>query len=142
MNQIEHSERLTALFGHWPDFHDAELLALRLDARAADGPVLEADLEVAEMSGEVDGRGYYLPRQRCRATLRFRNATRVAMDEFREQNVVDDLVIRELEPGEAKRLAFPWRARRLQIEFIPIGGFCALSFLCDAAEVVQAESTL
>lgn len=142
MNLIQHSELLSALFGHWPDFHDAELLSLRLDARTEDGPVLEADLEVAEMSDRIDERGYYLPRQKCRTTLRFRSVTGVAMDEFREQNVMDDLVIRGLEPAGAERLTFPWGARRLQVEFIPIAGFCALSFLCDAAEVVRAESTL
>ena len=91
---------------------------------------------------EVDERGYYRAKQRCWTTLRFRNVTRVAMDEFRAQNVIDELAVRVLDPAEAERRAFPWGARRLEVEFIPIPGFCALIFLCDAVEVVHAESTL
>lgn len=140
--QIEHAVRLAAFFGHWPDFHDAELRALRLDATAPGGPVLDVDIEVAEMSGEVDERGYYRDRQRCRTTLRLRNATVVALEEFREQNVIDELVVRRLDTAEAERLAFPWVARRLQLEFIPIPGFCTLRVFCDAVEVVHAEAIL
>ena len=142
MDTIEHSERLTRWFGHWPDFHDAELRALRLDASTPDGLVVEADIEVAEMSGEVDERGYYRDRQRCRTTLRFRNASHVALDEFRAQNVLDDFIVQELDPVEAERRAFPWAAHRLHVEFVPIPGFCAVVLLCDAVEVVHAESIL
>jgi hypothetical protein len=138
--EIEHAERLTAIFGHWPDFHDAELRALRLDAAGPDGPVLETDIEIAEMSSDLDERGYYRDRARCRATLRFRNASGVALGEFRAQNVLDELVVRRLTPADAERLAFPWRSGLLQGEFIPIPGFCTVRLLCDAVVVVRAEA--
>ena len=35
MSEIEYAERLSVWFGHWPDFHDAELRAVRL-ARSSD----------------------------------------------------------------------------------------------------------
>ena len=140
--EIEHAERLAAWFGHWPDFHDAELRAIRLDAQASGGPVLEADIDVAEPSSEIDERGYYRVRQSCRTTLRFHNVTQVAMDDFRQQNVLEELVVRVLEPQDAVECAAPWATRRLYVELVPIPGFCALTFLCDRAEVARAESTL
>jgi hypothetical protein len=66
----------------------------------------------------------------------------VALDDFRGQNVLDELLVQELDPAEAVRQAAPWPARRLRVEFVPIAGFCALIFLCDAMEVVHAESIL
>lgn len=142
MTEIEHAERLANCFGHWPDFHDAELRALRIDTERAGGPVLAVDIDVTEYSPEVDARGYYIPRQSCRTTLRFRNVTNVAMDSFGAQNVLDALDVRVLEPEQADERAAPWGARRLEVEFVPIPGFCGLTFLCDGAEVVRAESTL
>lgn len=62
MIEIEHVERLTALFGHWPNFHDAALTAVRLDASGDDGPSLEADLDVFETLPEIDEVG-------CEATF-------------------------------------------------------------------------
>jgi hypothetical protein len=142
MSEFEHAERLTTLFGHWPDFHDAELRALRLDAAAPGGPVLEADVDVAEPSAEVDERGYYRVRQSARTTLRFHNVAGVALDEFRAQNVLDAIVVRRLPPEEAAALGDPWGAQSLAVDFQPIPGFCSVSFRCDRAEVAAAESTL
>jgi hypothetical protein len=132
--EIAHAERLIDLFGHWPDFHDAEVRALRLDATDPAAPFLEADVDIDEPA-----RGYEYPaRARCRTTLRFGNASQIAVTEFRGQNVLDELNIRRLDPAEAERLAYPWPAGHLQVEFIPVPGFCAVNFLCDTAEVVHA----
>lgn len=138
--EIEYAERLTVIFGHWPDFHDAELRALRFDAAGPDGPVVEADIEIAEISSDLDERGYHRDRARCRATLRFRNASEVALGEFRAQNVLDEFIDRRLDPAEAERLAFPWPGGLLQVEFIPIPGFCTVRLLCDAVEVAHAQA--
>jgi hypothetical protein len=55
--QIERAAELEEVFGQWPSFHDAEVLALRLD-RGDDstdpqsmGPRLEADIYVFELTG-------------------------------------------------------------------------------------------
>ena len=64
---------LIDLFGHWPDFHDAEIRQIRLDTEGYRDPCLEIDFEVAEMSPELDQRGFYRDRQRARTTVRFEN---------------------------------------------------------------------
>lgn len=142
MHQIEHAERLVDLFGHWPSFHDAELRALRFDAQARGGAALEVDVDLAEFTGEVDARGHATVRQSCRTTLRFRNVNRVTLVEFRRQNVLDDLAVRLLDPPDPAEHVVPWGPRRLEVEFVPIPGFCALTFRCDQAEVARADSTL
>lgn len=137
MVDIDHSARLTDLFGHWPHFHDAELRALRLEAPRGGGPWMEADIEVAEMSAEVDERGYYRDRQRALTTIRFDNVLDVAVFDFRFQNVLNALEIRETTPEE--RHAGPaWGSRRYHVAFLPIPGFCEVAFFCDAIEVLSA----
>ena len=138
MVEIEHSARLADLFGHWPDFHDAELRALRLEAPRDGGPWLEADIEVAEMSVEVDERGYYRDRQRALTTIRFNNVLDVGVLDFRFQNVLDALELRETTGAERSSAGATWGARRYHVTFVPIGGFCEVAFFCDAVEVLKA----
>ena len=138
MVEIENAALLADLFGHWPDFHDAELRALRLDTTDPAGVVLEADVEVAEMSHEVDARGYYGDRQRCRATLRFGGVLNARVDGFRRQNVLDALALEELGPAERAAAGEGWGARRYRVRLVPIGGFCAVEFLCDTVAVAHA----
>lgn len=39
---VHNAEALTQIFGHWPSFHDAEVVAMSLDRVGDDGPSLEA----------------------------------------------------------------------------------------------------
>ena len=138
MVEIEHSARLVDLFGHWPDFHDAELRALRLEAPRDGRPSLEADIEVAEMSDEIDERGYYRDRQRALTTIRFSNVLDVSVLDFRFQNVLDALQLRETTLAERPQGGAAWAARRYHVTFVPIGGFCEVALLCDAVEILKA----
>lgn len=138
MVEIEHSARLADLFGHWPNFHDAELRALRLEAPRNGRPWLEADIEVAEMSAEVDERGYFRDRQRALTTIRFNNVLDVGVLDFRFQNVLDALELRETTAAERTQAGPAWATRRYHVAFVPIGGFCEVAFLCDAVEVLKA----
>src|SRR5919206_4373683 len=98
MIEIERANLLTALFGHWPSFHDAEVLSMRLAARGDGAPSLEVEFEVAEMSPETDDRGYYRDRCRARVHVRFSDLRRVQLHGFLYQNVLTTLQIEESGP--------------------------------------------
>lgn len=140
MIEIEHFERLTALFGHWPSFHDAALTALRLDATGVDGPSLEADLDVFETLPEVDERGYFRLSQRARTTLRFGRVARLELGNFADQNALFDLELAPAEPGEHDPYWGPeYGTRRFRVRW-PSGVGCEAAFLCDSVAVVAAEA--
>ena len=59
MYRVINSELLEARFGQWPSFHDAEVLAVRLDSgQRSDGEVrIELDIHVFAVEGHrSDGR--------------------------------------------------------------------------------------
>ena len=142
MVEIHNSACLTDLFGHWPGFHDAEVRALRLEAPREGQASLEADIEVAETSGDTDERGYYRDRQRVLATLRFEHILEVTVLDFRFQNVLDALEIRECTEAERDPPGPAWAARRYHVAFVPIPGFCEVLFLCDTVAVIRATPIL
>ena len=139
MIEIENSKALTDLFGHWPDFHDAELLTLRLDTTSAEGASLEAEFEVAEMGEETDERGYYRDRQRARARLRFARLARLQLTDFLHQNVLWSLELTEAGAEDFDPLLgdHPDGRRRYRIRWDSSVG-CAADFLCDRLAVVEA----
>ena len=142
MIEIEHAERLSDLFGHWPDFHDAEIRALRLASPGRAPAALELDVDVAEMSREVDERGYFKPRQRCSATLRFEDVVGASLTDFGLQNVLDAIVVTELSPAEYAGAGGFWGGRRYRVQCVPIAGFCEVDLLCERIIVVRARSLL
>ena len=140
MVEIENAALLTDLFGHWPDFHDAELIALRLDAAGYEGPWLEADFEVAEMSSEIDERGYYRDRQRARATLRFGPVRRLRLEDFLYQNVLSSLELAPAGPDDFDEVFGPDEPdgrRRCRVRWGSAIG-CTADFLCDSIAVTTA----
>lgn len=141
MIEIENSAALIELFGHWPDFHDGEIHRIRIDAGRLHDPSVEIDFEVAEMSAEVDARGYYKDRQRARATLRFENVGSLRLEGLYNQNVLSELHIR---PAGAEDLdevlgANDSRARRRYRVEWPSAIGMAGSFICDRISVLTAE---
>lgn len=47
---------VVAWFGYWPDFHDSEVLSIKLD-RSIES---EVSIHAFEMTPEIDNRGYYV----------------------------------------------------------------------------------
>ena len=140
MIEIQKASLLTDLFGHWPDFHDAEIRGLRIDASDYRDPVLEIDFEVAEMSEETDDRGYYRDRQRARTTISFARVANLRIEGVFSQNVIGEL---SLEPTGAADFdevlgSDDARARRQhRVSWTSSLGMGA-SFLCDEISVVAA----
>jgi hypothetical protein len=139
MIQIENEQILSDLFGHWPDFHDAEVIALRLDASDHSGPTLEAEFAIAEMSNEVDERGFFRDRQRVRATLHFHRVARLRLTDFLYQNVVSSLELSTTTPQEFDEFlgTGPEGRRKYRVTWGSSIG-CRADFLCDAIEVQSA----
>jgi len=61
MRDVEGAERLVELFGHWPAFHDAEVISLVLDRSGDDrgfGPPLVATIRAFDYTDEVLPSGF------------------------------------------------------------------------------------
>ena len=140
MIAIENESALSALFGHWPDFHDAELLTLALSAPKHGSPIIDAEFEVAEMSSEIDARGYFKDSQRAVTVLRFHNVARVRLTDFAQQNVLDSLELSNARSEDHDPMwgSGPKSRRKFLVNWVsPVG--CEANFLCDAIEVVSAR---
>ena len=138
MIEIANAVRLTEAFGHWPDFHDAEVLALRLGVAAQEQghqATLEADFDVAERSDELDQQGYFKVRVQCRVTLRFENVAALRLTDFSYQNVLEELHLATAAPEDRDENLGPLGGRRYRVTFQGIVG-CDLTFLCDLVQVL------
>lgn len=135
---VVNSSKLTNIFGHWPSFHDAEVIDLHLrlgDIMPASNipriPVLAAQIHLWELTDQVDLRGYYVVKNHTLATLRFKDARDIELRGFSIQNVIFGLSIKTQEHSQG-----PWK-RTFDVEFEPVAQF-GLTFSCSEIEVVQA----
>lgn len=96
--RIVNHKLITDWFGHWPSFHDAEVLSMHLDRKPIEkgsGPSLTIRVHAFEMTPEVDDRGYYKLTKHAIITLEFDGVDEVALDGFNCQNVIWQLDIEE-----------------------------------------------
>src|SRR2546427_9984170 len=108
MRTIRGEEKLKAIFGAWPSFHDAEVWSLAYE-RVPDGFSVAAVIHAFQMTSEVDARGYYVLKNHAKVRIRFDRCSDVALDGFNHQNVLFGLEITEPEqaaPGCAFQLRF------------------------------------
>ena len=73
-------ESLTSIFGHWPSFHDAEILELHflrgnVQPDMDEVPSLTLRIHLWRLTKEVDAHGYFISRDHTLATLMFRDVT-------------------------------------------------------------------
>jgi hypothetical protein len=108
MIEIAGAELLTSIFGYWPSFHDAEVVRF-CAARTptfTDGPAVEADVHVFEMTSEVAASGHYVLRRHTLVTLRFTGATEVRMAHFNNQNALMGLWIKDITERQLEGLRY------------------------------------
>jgi Immunity protein 50 len=136
---IAGSERLLAIFGRWPSFHDAKVLEIRLvgkPKRTGDkrdrGPELSARIHTWDMTNELDTRGYYVLKNHTLVTLNFSGVEELKLEGCNHQNVIFGLTIQPKESSEAASSKF-------HVEFDPSFGVDAI-FNCAAIEVVEAAA--
>jgi hypothetical protein len=125
--EVENSSALTAIFGGWPSFHDAEILSIHLD-HGVKSPSCGVDVHVFRMTEEVDSRGHYVFRDHSIATLDFKDVDSFELDEFNHQNVLSELSITLNDAGDHK----------YSVDFEGIVG-CSLTFKCNAISVVSVR---
>ena len=131
---IEHSERLTDVFGAWPSFHDAEVVAIDLwrgdirpERNSWVGAVLTAKIQVLEATqpGATHSGNDTL------ATLRFHDIDRVHLHGFNHQNAILGLLFQHEIRGEGLP---PF----IRVHFQAAHGVDA-TFVCFRIEVLSAE---
>ena len=130
--RIVNSETLTASFGGWPSFHDAEVVALRLDrGDKTRDPWLETDIHVWQGSPEVDARGYFVGRLHTLVTLRFEGVDELWLYGLNHQNALWDLELEDL--SELETAGVRWGVG------MPTSFGLAGNFVCAGIAVVAAR---
>ena len=130
-NTIENASAVTEVFGHWPDFHDAEVHAFSVSRDGSEAPSIEARIHVFEMTPDVDDRGHLLTRDHRLVTLFFANVAALELDGFNEQNVLFSL---SLELGDRSGSD----SRAWKVAFEASYGLSA-RFSCDRVVVRRVE---
>src|SRR5262249_23189702 len=135
MDKTQHivgAEKLVAVFGYWPSFHDAEVLWVRLNRQPRDegyGPTLESMIHAFEMTSEVDANGCYVLRHHVLFHFRFHDVVELELDGFNHQNAILGLKLVDLRDRQMERVQW-------EIEFDAAFGMGA-SFQCYKVEIVR-----
>lgn len=125
-------ERVTSVFGDWPTFHDAEVLAAEFETGQGRGVSLTVRLVTWESSSEKDERGFYRRDKPTEVTFLFEGC-----EEFEQEGFIGQNVLRILEIFRDDSAPSP-----ISVMFEPIIGFGA-AFRCRRASVLAAQpSTL
>ena len=128
---VENEHLLTARFGFWPSFHDAEIIRARLERRGADAPWLELEIHVVTTAGEVDAKGYFIVKDQALVTLRFCDIVLDELTDWNGQNVLFGLYITRAPPVVGEQ--YDWRP--IGVEF-PSSYGCAGKLTCRTIKVV------
>lgn len=124
------ADALIERFGEWPSFHDAEVLALRLDSgqRSNTAASLELDIHLFAVDGQLADGGLNFVKHTM-ATLQFEEIEAVKLDGFGPQNVLDDLVLEEVNVAAG---------RQIHVELQSSNGLTA-TFRCRQVLIVAVE---
>ena len=132
--RIGGAEQLTAIFGYWPSFHDAEVLWIKLDRQpyiVRYGPTLEALIHTHEMTSEVDSAGFYVLRNHVLVHMRFEGVDQLHLEGFNHQNALGELALTDLRDRQMEWI-------RWEVKFASSWGVGA-SFQCYSVEVVSVK---
>jgi immunity protein 50 of polymorphic toxin system len=133
---IQGSEKLTGIFGNWPDFHDAEIMEVYLrrgetspEKEKCNLPVFSVKLQTWQITREVDAAGFSVLRHRSLVTIRFWDVTALRIDDFNYQNAISGLSIAHKKRNVGMTPYF-------EVKFEPVFGMGA-EFECLVIEVVE-----
>ena len=98
MPEIYNAEAVTEVFGHWPSFHDAEVVRLRLERTSsyAAGPRLLADIHAFEVTSEIDPQGRYVLRHHVLISLQFDGVQDLELSDFNNQNALSEITFKPI----------------------------------------------
>lgn len=129
-------EQLTAIFGSWPSFHDAEVVSVRLERDGRDlweSPALYATVHVfAGRLNEASSTGVEFYNHTL-VTFRFNQVFDLEFSGFNHQNAIFDLIIATSPGGPDER--------PIHVNFEASFGV-ALRFNCQSMEILDVEKTL
>jgi hypothetical protein len=134
---ITGSERIVKVFGHWPSFHDAEVLSLRLargtqENEGSAAPSMEMVIHAFEMTDEVSPRGTYVLRKHVLVHFRFNDIVDLKLEDFNHQNVLLRLCIFDIREDQLEKIYFEIR---MDSSF-GLNGGCK----CKSVEVVDVKA--
>jgi len=134
MVEIQGAELLTQIFGHWPSFHDAEVVRISL-SRTSDfvlGPACELEIHVFEMTSELDEKRRYVLRHHTLVTIRCEGVRESELGGFNNQNVLGGLDLAEVERPGGDRI-------RWELTLDPSYGVSA-RFACESVRIVAVRA--
>lgn len=96
--QIPGADDLIKVFGHWPSFHDSEVVRFLLERAEpiGAGPNIVADVHAFDMADRIGADGAYVLRNHTLVSFRFAGVDQVVLKEFNNQNVLWDLAITDI----------------------------------------------
>lgn len=105
-NYLQNAELLVETIGKFPTFHDAEVLEISLKRSAAEKlspPRLETTIRIIEIEAQTsEEKSVYIYHQ-FDVQLSFTNIFGVKIENFNHQNVIDDVVVKEVESEDFRR---------------------------------------
>ena len=95
---IKGSRLVTAVFGYWPSFHDAEVVRFELVRASpfADGPDVLADIHAFEITDQVAPSGCLVLRHHVLVSFRFRGVDQIRLEGWNNQNALFGLRIKDI----------------------------------------------
>jgi hypothetical protein len=124
LKSIPGAVELLAWFGHWPSFHDAEIVSLTLNRSG----VSILRVHTWQMTSQIDERGYYVLDKHIVVNFQMEEIQGLQLVDFSPQNLIFGLTLREIEGGfqiemdPCYGLAGTISARKLSLEFEPVPG--------------------
>jgi len=95
LQSIVGARELYDWFGYWPDFHDAEVVKLRLDPAAQSSLVIHT----WEMTNRVNEQGHYELTKHAVVELVLQGISKVDLVDFLEHSILLDLGVDKTETG-------------------------------------------
>lgn len=93
LRRIINADLLAQRLGHWPDFHDAEVLRVVLERDFNGGPAVSFLIHVWNTLSEIDERDYYRRDRHTLVEVRAAQLLECQLADFNRQNVILDLEV-------------------------------------------------
>jgi hypothetical protein len=88
------AEEVVEWFGHWPDFHDAEVLSVQLSRDEESSLVVQASLY-----SQLDDSGRFTPTRTAVVTFAMNEISDISLEDFSSQNVIASLSLETAPEG-------------------------------------------
>jgi hypothetical protein len=102
---IKNSRLITDIYGEWPSFHDYEITKVVFERnieKDEDGPFITIFIHMWKVTGKSDDGKKIIFGKHNIAEIRCNNVAEYKLNEFNQQNVIDDIDISEEEHDKTK----------------------------------------